>query len=731
MQNADTRQQYLHTVALVILAWICSLALASCGSASSTPPLSTTGMHGTLTPLPPVQPTTSKEQDSAPDGVPPTFTLSPLPSPAATAAAATEPQIDVIHARVILAPSRQAPLSADPFLGDLSFQASGGQQVSASEILSATVLETKGQDVQRARWLLAAADTTGTPLSVIAEQVGAGTLSVVVTSTQPSRVASMSVCLPGEPDEKFYGLGERFGHLNLAGHVIGNRTADEAGLRSSYAPATFLLSSRGYGLYLKTMGYATFDLRIAERGCYQVTAADAELNLTFFAGPHPQAVIERHARWIGLPPLPPEWSFGVWKNLIGGQERVLQDLQKLRDAGVPLDALWIYDAVVERAGFGWPWQIYGPIAPGSYSDLPGLIAQLHGQDLKVLGYLNPFIYPGWEGYDKARQQGYLVQTKNGQPYLQQWTFGQRAYLDFTSPEATRWWRERVSYALGEVGFDGAMLDFGEDAPADGVYAGLRASYLMDDLYPVLYHRAAYEAGQATKPNAFAFLARAGYSGSQRYNTGRFTGDQVRSWSPSQGLPSVLPAVLNGSISGWPYWGPDIAGFFPADPPLSRADEKEIWIRWLELGAVMPTMRDMNGAMDNPVGLWTDKDTLSAYRAYAELHAALKPYIYHYAGIAHARGLPIVRALFLNYPDEAEAYLLADEYLLGDDLLVAPVVAQGQRERSVHLPSGRWRNYWTGEVSAGPGHVTVPAPLQQIPLFIRSDGNLDLAPITFK
>jgi alpha-glucosidase (family GH31 glycosyl hydrolase) len=155
-------------------------------------------------------------------------------------------------------------------------------------------------------------------------------------------------------------------------------------------------------------------------------------------------------------------------------------------------------------------------------------------------------------------------------------------------------------------------------------------------------------------------------------------------------------------------------------------EKELWIRWLELGALMPTMRDMYGAMDgNPVDLWTDEETLALFRTYAELHTALKPYLYHYAEVAHREGLPIVRPLFLNYPGEAETYALDDQYLLGDELLVAPVLEPDQVERGVYLPAGRWRYYWTGEVHEGPGEVTVPAPLHQIPIFLREGGDLNL------
>jgi alpha-glucosidase (family GH31 glycosyl hydrolase) len=600
-----------------------------------------------------------------------------------------------------------------------------GQQFKVTEIVTATVLGAGSEGARRARWIVATGESAGIELSVTAEQKSPGVLSVEITPTQRAGVAAIGVCLPAGPGEQFYGLGERFDHFVLTGRVIQNVTAEASGLRATYAPAPFLLSSRGYGVFADTMAHATFDLRTEERGCFLVQVRTPELHLYFLAGPHPQAVLERHARLVGLPPLPPEWSFGVWKNLIGGRERVLRDLERLRQEDIPVDAVWIYDAVVAPAGFGWPWQIYGPIPPGQYPDLPGLIDQLHGRNLQVLGYVNPFVYPDWAGYREARGNGYLVRAASGQVYLQQWTYGRRAYLDFTNPEATQWWQNRVRYALAEVGFDGAMLDFGEDAPPDGRYAnGL--GYRMNNRYPVLYHQAAYEVGEAVKPGDCVFLVRAGYSGSQPYTTNRFTGDQVRNWHHELGLASVLPAVLNGGLSGWPYWGPDIAGFFRDGRAVIGPGEKELWIRWLQLGALMPTMRDMYGMMSGePVDLWTDEETLALFGTYAKLHTALKPYLYSHAQVAHERGLPIVRPLFLNYPEEAKTYTLKDEYLLGDDLLVAPVLGPGQTERSVYLPADNWRDYWTGKTYQGPGWVTVPAPLHHIPILIREGARLDL------
>jgi alpha-glucosidase (family GH31 glycosyl hydrolase) len=422
--------------------------------------------------------------------------------------------------------------------------------------------------------------------------------------------------------------------------------------------------------------------------------------------------------------LPPSWAFGVWKNLIGGEALVEREIERLREEGVPIDAVWIYDAVDDRVGFGWPWQIFGLIRPGVYRDLTSLIHRLHRRGLKVLGYLHPFLYPHSDAYATARAHDFLVKTPDGRPYMEPWTFTPRAYLDFSNARATAWWQDRVCIALLELGFDGAMLDFGEGAPIGGRYAGGQAGQVMHNLYPVLYLRAAHEVGEAAKPGDAVFFARAGYSGSQPVTMARFPGDQVRSWDRDRGLPSLIPAMLSGGLSGWPFWGPDIAGFFDGDG-IDLGAEKGLWLRWVQLGALSPTMRDMLGSQRDPVGVWTDEDTLAVFRAYARLHTALRPYLHRYAQLAHRRGLPILRPLFLNYPADSGAYAVDDAYLLGDDLLVAPVLAPAQTIRRLYLPADRWRDYWTGEAYDGPGWVTVAAPLGQIPLFVREGGELSL------
>jgi alpha-glucosidase (family GH31 glycosyl hydrolase) len=563
---------------------------------------------------------------------------------------------------------------------------------------------------------------------VVAHAVSPGVVAVGVTPAPTVRASATGFTLPAGRGEHFFGLGERFLGPSLRGQVMDNWAEgfNHKGRPTSYSPMPLLLSSRGYGVLLATSARASFDVAATRPDTVDVRVETGVLRLYVLQGSDLRAVVGRAARLVGLPPLPPRWGLGVWKTLIGGRERVERDLQRLRREATPIDAVWVYDATDDRSGFGWPWQIYQPIPPGAYPDLGGLVRRLHLQGLKVLGYLNPFVYVGAHGYDDARRRGHFVHDATGRPIVAPWCCSRSySWVDFTNPAATAWWQARVSAALATVGFDGAMQDFGEDLPANARLADGQTAVLAHNRYPLLFAKAAYEAAQAVKPGGAVFFDRSGYLGSQPFTTGRFTGDQERTWDRAGGIGAVVPAMLSGSLSGWPYWGPDIAGY-AAHGELAAAEEKELWIRWVELGALAPVMRDHLGSQDHsPVELWTDPDTVAVFRAYARLHTAIEPYLYRYAILAHEHGLPIVRPLFLNYPTEVQTFALDDEYLLGDDLLVAPVLTQGQVVRRLYLPAGWWSEYWTGRRHRGPGWIVVDAPLRQIPLLVRLGARVDL------
>lgn len=553
------------------------------------------------------------------------------------------------------------------------------------------------------------------------------TAPAVTTLLLDAPAGGVALSLPLRPGELFFGMGERFGSPVLNGRLLHNRSDDGMGADTgaSYAPAPFLLSSRGYGLQWDGAADASVDLRAP--GAVTIRVAADHVVVHVLTGPGPGAVLSARSALVGRSPVAPPWGLGVWKSLIGGPDRVLADLDRLRAAGVPVDAVWIYDAVDAASGFGWWWPIYGPVGLGTYADPRALVAALHARGVRALGYLSPFVVPGRPGYDEAAALGYLVRGPDGTVHTEPWMLAdRRAYIDFTNPAATVWWQDRVRHAIAVLGFDGAMQDYGESAPIDGRYANGMPGTVARNVYPVLYASAARQAVAPMRDTVL--FARSGYDGTQAQVTGRFTGDQTRDWDPATGLPAVLAGMMNGSVSGWPYWGPDIAGFYDgADGTTGR--DRELWSRWVQLGAFSPVMRDMLGAQRDPLGVQTDDETVALFRAYALLHHALVPLLTRLAVEAHDTGLPLMRPVWLVDPTSPSAWSVGDEYLLGTDVLVAPVLAPGVAARSVYVPPGVWRAYWTGGSVTGPGWTTVDAPRDRIPLFVRVGSDVVLPPPT--
>ena len=420
----------------------------------------------------------------------------------------------------------------------------------------------------------------------------------------------------------------------------------------------------------------------------------------------PSDVLARYADLTGHPPMPPPWTLGVWKTAIGGQARVLAEAQRLRRMHIPVSVIWTYDAVDEAVKLGWPYPNFARIPPGTYPDLPGFTSALHEEGFKVLGYLAPEFTRSRPGFAFPATHGYFVHGSGGHISL----------LDLTDPAARAWWEGNERQILSTLGFDGWLLDLGDRLPPDARFFNGRDAADMANRYPLLLAQAAKDVVRTVKPDGL-FVMRSGFAGVQSLQPAVWAGDQRANWSASQGLPAAISAGLSWGIAGAPFWGSDIGGYL--DGGLPQSQQEELWMRWLEFGAFSPIMRDQLGNMGyGAIYLWSNASTEAAFKFYAQLHQALFPYLYSAARTAHLTGLPIMRHLFLAYPHDPRVYGLNDEYLLGPDLLVAPIITPASSSRRVFLPAGTWVDYWTGALAAGNRTVSVAAPLDRIPLFVR-------------
>ncbi len=527
------------------------------------------------------------------------------------------------------------------------------------------------------------------------------------------------------PDELFYGLGERFTACNQYGQEVSAwSSAGPTGRRDwTYFPQPFVITGSHYGILLDTSHRNRFHLCSDFRQRFAFETEGAELCYYFIYNPDPLEIIEGLTDLVGKPPLPPKWSFGVIRNINGGEENVCAEAHKLRAMSIPCSALWYYDSLDEDRHIAWP--INPNFYDGDYSDIAALNRHLKTLGYKAQTYLFPYVYVGTKNYAEGAGKDYFVKNGYGDIYLipfhtvddkvPQPTTRMAAIIDFTHPAAVEWYQEIIRQIVLELDFDGWMHDFGEDVPADAVFFNDKTGAEMHNIYPVLYKKATYEACMRYKPEV-SYYARAGYAGSQGYTMALWTGDQVINWSYDEGLPSVIPAALNLGFCGCPYIGPDIAGYFHSENHASIISE-ELWIRWLQLGALSPIMRDLIAYY--PIELWSSEQTAAAYQIYSRLHMNLFPYLYSYAQVAHSRGFPIMRHLYLAYPDDVNVHKLDYQYLLGEELLIAPVLSPAVDEWQVYLPDGEWIGWWDGKRYPGKQSIVASAPLMQIPMFVKA------------
>ena len=540
----------------------------------------------------------------------------------------------------------------------------------------------------------------------------------------------------------YYGLGEHFDTLNHAHSVVRNLSMDN-GLRkgsSAYKSIPFFMSTSGYGLWLDTTGEATFDLNTTARNQVVIDSVSNRLRILLFTGTAatPGRFPDLLSSFTALAAspraiLPPYWAFAPWqaRDYYQNAEQVLEDVDRTRALGLPASVILI------DSPWATAYNSYD-VNPKQFANSPAMIQHLHQQGYKLVLWHTSWINnnsnpPGEKGfedklltkspnYDEAALNGYFVKNSDGTPWVGTWWKGQGSLIDFTNPRAKLWWQNQVRKAI-TAGADGFKDDDAEGAflPQSGQaevrFADGTDSRLMRNRYGTLYNNAVEELIQKDLKGNGVLLARSLTTGAN--NIGFvWAGDNEASFSIDNGLPTVVTAGISAGISGIPLWGADL-GVYIGQPDTPNP---LLIQRWTEFAAFSPMMEVMSSKNLTPWTFDTNSPAgttpaLDTYRTFATLHMSLFPYRYAVAQQAARTGMPLLRALVLDYQDDPHVLPIKDEYLFGPDLLVAPILDENT-SRPVYLPAGEWLNLFTGEPVTGPRTILAQAPANAIPVYAR-------------
>ena len=548
--------------------------------------------------------------------------------------------------------------------------------------------------------------------------------------------------LPSSSEEHIYGCGEQYSHLDLKGRSfplfvreqgVGRnkkklitKLADKlegAGgdYYTTYYPQTTFVSSRKYFLHAYAWDYSCFDF------------SDPDfIHLEFWSIPESLIIsvkssmletVQDITALLGRQSELPDWVYdGIVLGVQGGTEKAGFYLDQARKAGMKVAGLWAQDWEGKRVtSFGkrlcWNWVWDSQMYPG----LDKWIPQLESEGVRFLGYINPYLLEGKSLYEEALSKGYLVMNHDGGPCLVDFGEFNGGIVDLTYEKAFDWYKLVIRRNMIDFGLSGWMADFGEYLPTDCVLHSGIDPVQAHDMWPGLWARVNREAvDESSKAGELMFFMRSGNAMSLGNASMVWAGDQNVDWSEDDGIKSVVTAALSLAMSGYGLHSSDIGGYTTL---FSLKRSKELLLRWNEMAAFTVFMRTHEGNRpDKNWQFYSDEDTMEKIACMVDVHVALKPYIKHAVKQNAEQGIPVMRPLLLMF-DENWCGSVKDEYVLGDDLLVCPVLGRGMSSRSVHLPKGEWVHLFTGE-SFGGGTFKVDAPIGMPPVFYRRESSFE-------
>ncbi len=526
----------------------------------------------------------------------------------------------------------------------------------------------------------------------------------------------------GEP---IYGLGEKFGPLNHRGQYFESYNHDALGVNAeiSYKNNPFAWSPHGWGMFVHTtskvahgVGFPTWSHR-----SYGLEVQDEELDLFFMVADASAGLLQHYVRLTGAPQLPPVWSYGTWisRAYYRTAEEALEVAQTVRKKKLPCDVITLDGRawLDTKTRFAFEWD------PDRYPDPKQFTEQVRSLNFKLCVWEYPLISIHHPLFKELEAKGWLLKNQQGETYIYEWDpepFGEvltplppSGMIDFTHPDAYQWYG-KSHHKLFKDGVDAMKTDFGEQVPEDAVASNGDTGLRLHNLNALLYNRCVYEASRQYFGNQAMVWGRSGWAGSHRYPI-QWGGDPQADW---EGLAASIRGALSWGMSGGAFYSHDIGGFYGGQP------DKELFIRWTQAAVLSSHCRFHGIGEREPWHI--DEETESIIRQWLQWRYQLIPYL-ELCATATRTGLPMMRSMVLAFPEDAAAWPFDDQYMLGDSLLVGPILRADGKKR-VYFPQGRWFNYWTGERIRGGYALNLEVPLNESPVFVKSGSVIPLGPV---
>ncbi len=505
--------------------------------------------------------------------------------------------------------------------------------------------------------------------------------------------------------ECVYGLGERFTPFVKNGQVV-DIWNEDGGTSSeiAYKNIPFYLTNRGYGVLVNHPEKVSFEAASEKVTRVQFSVPGNQLDYYLIYGPDPKHILSKYTALTGRPALPPAWSFGLWLTTSFttdyDEETVTGFIQGMADREIPLhvfhfDCFWM--KAFHWTNFEWDEDVF--------PDPEGMLRRLKARGLRICVWINPYIAQRSKMFDEGMQNGYLLRRPDGSVWQTDlWQAGM-GVVDFTNPQARQWYGDKLR-ALIDMGVDTFKTDFGERIPTDVVYFDGSDPLKMHNFYPFIYNQTVFEVlEEKLGKGEAAVFARSATVGSQRYPV-HWGGDCTATF---ESMAESLRGGLSLCLSGFGFWSHDIGGF-------EQTASADVYKRWCAFGLLSSHSR-LHGSSSYRVPWLYDEEAVEVLRAFTRLKCRLMPYMFQAAVQAHRNGIPMIRAMMLEFPNDPASDYLDRQYMLGDALLVAPVFSSDGKV-AYYVPAGVWTHFLSGETVEGPGWMQEQHDFFSLPLLVR-------------